>query len=346
MKYPIKRINLCEICNTMNLKNTLFKTQQIIRAAKLPILFLCLMVSQIAYSQSHQNEKRIYLLDVTASMLGKGSVNTPNIFDEVKQKLTNSINDIQSPLTEVVIIPFTDKPHEPIRGRINNRDSLINEINKIDVKRGDTNITDAWIRGVEEIDSLKINYMFLLTDGLHNWGTEKEALYETLKQWETFSEGKYMFAFYVMLTDHAKEMEIAKIVDETNQMWLIESMDVNVSLINSTLKLTANVNQNNSVKLNFTSSNANVFSSDFEFSIALEKNPYYELDNLTINFPARFAQFNLNELMPRIQIPLEKNLKLYIKYDKTKYPLHFFAPEIINFHVINKGVRTMNIREK
>lgn len=235
LHYAIKRVNLCKIHISMNLKNTIFKTQQIIRVAKLSTLLLCLMVSHITYSQSVQNEKRIYLLDVTASMIGKGAVYTPNIFDDVKQKLVNSINNVEIPLTEVVIIPFTDKPHEPIRGRISNRGSLINEINKIDIKRGDTNITDAWIRGVQELDSLQTNYVFLLTDGLHNCGTEKEILYKNLKKWDTLSAGKYMYAFYVMLTPRAKDMEIANIFENTNQMWLIESMDIDVSNLNSQL---------------------------------------------------------------------------------------------------------------
>ncbi|MDH6344294.1 hypothetical protein M2480_003195 [Parabacteroides sp. PFB2-12] len=310
------------------------------------LAFLLLLTSEWVYGQSYQNEKRIYLLDVTASMVGKGEVKTPDIFENVKKELVNTINGIQSPHTEIVVIPFTNKPHEPIRGFIQARDSLINEIGKIEIKRGDTNIADAWKQGVQEIDSTKINYMFLLTDGLHNCGVEKEVLYEQLESWAGISEGKYLFAFYVMLTPNAKEMEIARIVDETNQMWLIESMDVNVTFVNSSINLTANVNQDSNVKVGFSSNNDKIFDDGLEFVISLEDNPYYKLNNFSIDRTLQFASFDLAELLPRMQIPLEYNLKLYIGYDKMKYPLCFFTPEVINFRILNKGVRTMNIREK
>ncbi|MGL5979708.1 MAG: hypothetical protein ACRCZY_02305, partial [Phocaeicola sp.] len=59
------------------------------------LLVLLLLTNGLVYGQSYQNEKRIYLLDVTASMVGKGSVSTPNIFEKVKEKLIETISDIQ-----------------------------------------------------------------------------------------------------------------------------------------------------------------------------------------------------------------------------------------------------------
>ena len=47
-----------------------------------------------------------------------------------------------------------------------------------------------------------------------------------------------------------------------------------------------------------------------------------------------------------MQIPVESDLKLTLHYDKEKYPLVFFTPETIDFHIINRGIRTMTIREK
>ncbi|MGL5937492.1 MAG: vWA domain-containing protein [Phocaeicola sp.] len=309
------------------------------------LLVLLLLTNGLVYGQSYQNEKRIYLLDVTASMVGKGSVSTPNIFEKVKEKLIETISDIQTSNTEITIIPFTDKAFEPIRAYIDERDSLIKQINSIDIKKGDTNIADAWERAIMELDSSKINYIFLLTDGLHNCGEEKEVLYERLKSWQEIAKGKYFFAFYVMLTPNAKEMEIAQIAESTNQMWIIESMDVNVSFISSTLHLTTNVNENNAINITISSNNEKVFDTDLVFNVLLDENPYYELKDLSIDLKQRNISFKLSELMPRIKIPVEFSCNLHLKYDKTKYPLYFFTPEIISFKIQNKGVRNMIIKE-
>lgn len=309
------------------------------------LLLLQLSILLPIYGQSYKMEKRIYIVDVTASMEGKGNVITPNIFSEVKQKLANTIEGISDSTTEIVIIPFTNTPHDAIKGETSRADSLIKEIYDINIKKGDTNIADAWKQGLQELDSHKVNYLFLLTDGLHNCGPSREELYDQLKSWEAISANNYYFAFYVMLTPNAKELEIAQIVNQTRQMWLIESMDVNVSFIQSSLAISANVNQNNKVRIYFDSNKKAIFDENVDFNIELEDNPYYEIYDSRIYWKEGVAEFDIIELKPRMEMPVEYNSKLYIKYDKEKYPLLFFTPEIIDFKILNKGVRTMKIRE-
>lgn len=310
------------------------------------ILLLFLTATLNSSAQTYLTEKRIYLLDVTASMNGKGAVETPDIFDEVKRRLQQSILNLQASETEVVIIPFTKHPFETIEGRVSNADSLATEIGKIKIQKGDTNIADAWNAGVAELDSTKVNYLFLLTDGLHNCGPSADSLYNRLATWKDISDGKYMFSFYVMLTPNAKDMEITKIIEETENMWPIESMDVNVSFINTSLHYSANVNNNKAIRIFFTSNNSPVFDSELQFDIELESNPYYGIKKINNNIQDRYIEFELEELLPRIDLPIECNLKLSFVYDKKKYPLTFFTPEAIDLHIVNKGIRTMNIREK
>lgn len=308
------------------------------------LVFLLLGIESIA--QSYLHEKRIYLLDVTASMIGQGVVETPAIFNDVKEQLKNSLNNIESPNTEIVIVPFTDVPHSPITGFISQKDSLAKEISKIKILRGDTNIADAWMNGVNLLDSTKVNYLFLLTDGLHNCGVEKDSLYNALSDWQYIAKDKYMFAFYVMLTPNAKEMEIMDIIEETDKLWPIESMNVNVSFINSVLSLKSNINNSKKVRIDFTSQTSSVFASGLELDISMEDNPYYRLKACSADISQKYAEIEIEEVVPRIQIPVESDLKLILHYDKEKYPLVFFTPEMIDLHVINRGIRTMTIREK
>lgn len=312
-------------------------------------LLLFILFSLTIYTvgaQPYLNEKRVYLLDVTASMEGRGIVETPNIFDNVKNQLSNALSNITYPQTEIVIVPFTESIFNPIRGNITQIDSLVNEISKIGIEKGDTNIADAWEYGISELDSTKVNYLFLLTDGLHNHGVEKEVLYKRLQEWQYIAKDKYMFAFYVMLTPNAKEMEIIEIIESTNKLWAIESMNVNVSFINSTLNLKSNINNDKKVRIDFSSQNNEVFNSGLQLNIRLEENPFYELCNLNSNIINKYVEFEIKELLPRIQIPIETQQKLYLEYDKEKNPLVFFTPEIINFSIVNKGVRIMTINEK
>ena len=85
------------------------------------------------------------------------------------------------------------------------------------------------------------------------------------------------FAFYVMLTPNAKELEICQVVDETEQMWLIESLDINASLIRTALNQKSNVFENKTIGINFASNNPKVFLEDLEVNFQLEDNPYYKI---------------------------------------------------------------------
>lgn len=309
-------------------------------------LFALLIFPVQVSAQNFLNEKRIYLVDVTASMKGKGAVATPDIFDAVKQQLCQSIDDLNDKSTEVVIIPFTDRAHDVIRGTVQGKDSLMNALNNVAIKKGDTNIVDAWDSGLGELDSTKVNYLFLLTDGLHNCGPEVDSLYSKISSWSDVSAGKYMFAFYVMLTPYAKDTEIVRIIENTRQIWSVESMNVNVSFICTSVNLSANVNHGDPVKLVFTSNNLKIFDESIDIAIRLEDNPYYKIKSYDIDLVNKVAVFSMEELVSRMQIPVDVDLSLYIKYDKGKYPLVFFTPEEIDFHIVNRGLRTMTIKER
>ena len=43
------------------------------------VIFIAMFFSNIAFAQPYLQEKRIYVVDVTGSMEGRGAVETPNI---------------------------------------------------------------------------------------------------------------------------------------------------------------------------------------------------------------------------------------------------------------------------
>ena len=268
-------------------------------------LILCFLFVGEMFAQSPITEKRIYLVDLTGSMEGRGNVPTPNILQTVKDNLEETISNIEDIATEIQIVPFTNTiGKEIISGRISEKESILSSIRSLHTLPGDTNIADAWSYGVSQLDSTKINYLFLLTDGLHNNGPTKEELFERLRAWSNVAKGKYMYAFYVMLTPNAKESEICEIVDSTENMWLIESMNLNTSLVRTSINTRKNVFYNHTASLSFLSNNKNADLSNLCLDISIEDNDYYGIDNVTRSPVGDIYSFDIVEKRPKLQMPL------------------------------------------
>ena len=195
----------------------------------------------------------------------------------------------------MVIIPFTSHTFPEFNGRIAQKDSLIQYISNLSIRKGDTNIADAWAKGVACVDSTKINYIFLLTDGLHNCGPDREVLYDRLRAWGEQSCDKYMFAFYVMLTPDAKEMEICNIVDETSNLWLIESMNIDASLITVPNLIHKNVFNDKTITLQFETNNSYVDLADIGTEFVLEDNSYYQIANVEMSLMSDAFKLDISE---------------------------------------------------
>ena len=302
-----------------------------------------LLLSTCVIAQIPRTEKRIYLVDLTGSMEGKGSVPTPNILQTVKENLAETINNIDDINTEVTIVPFTDRVWNEINGKIANKEDLITEVKALKVLSGDTNIADAWNYGTSLLDSTKINYLFLLTDGLHNNGPTKDTLFERLRSWENIAKGKYNYAFYVMLTPNAKESEICQIVDSTSNMWLIESMDINASLVRTSIAPRKNIYNDNRMSLSFLSNNRKANLDNLGLDLALEENDYYKIENIRKSPIGAIYSFDIVEIAPKMKIPLDTTLTLFFSYDTLANPFLFMTPDNVEFQIVNQGPRILTI---
>lgn len=296
------------------------------------------------FAQSPITEKRIYLVDLTGSMEGRGNVPTPNILQTVKDNLEETINNIEDTATEIQIVPFTNKiGKDIISGRISEKESILSSIRSLHTLSGDTNIADAWSYGVSLLDSTKINYLFLLTDGLHNNGPTKEELFDRLRTWSSMAKGKYMYAFYVMLTPNAKESEICEIIDSTDNMWLIESMNLNTSLVRTSINTRKNVFSNHTASLSFLSNNKNADLNNLGLSVTVEDNDYYDIQNVTKSPVGDIYSFDIVEKRPKLQMPLDTTLTLHFSYDTLANPFVFLTPDKVDFQIVNQGPRTVSI---
>lgn len=117
-------------------------------------------VTALLYASDVQ-EKRIYLVDVSGSMTGKGSVCSADILGKVKDSLVSTINWAPAK-TQFVVIPFTDEVYPMIVGNTGNIVSVLGEISELWERDGNTDLVKAWKTGLLQLDSSKVNYLFLI----------------------------------------------------------------------------------------------------------------------------------------------------------------------------------------
>lgn len=300
--------------------------------------------SSNAKASKFLDERRIYLVDLTRSM--EGFNGNANIFNELKKQLHSAVNTMNDTSSEIIIIPFTDKPHEIYSEKIAHKDSIHNYITRLQTKTGDTNILGAWNKGVDLLHPSKINYMFMLTDGVHNCGEPIDSLYRKLESWHAETSGKYQFAFYVLLSEKAREQEICRIVDSSKQMWLVPSMNINTDFILGSMNLSVNIINNNKSRLHLTCTNPEIFNQGFRFKISIPENKYYKIVNAseTIDKDGNVL-FEIKKLKPQKDLPVSYKTAIKIDYDRQKFPFVFFTPEEYNLNIVNVGTRIMNIKK-
>lgn len=297
-----------------------------------------------AKADKKMNEQRIYLVDLTRSM--EGFNGSENIFSTVKNNLKTAISAISDTSTLVTIIPFTDKPLEVYSNKVSNRDSIINYVTNLKTQKGDTNILGAWKKGESLLNDSKINYMFMLTDGIHNYGEPIDSLYKALTSWEDKTKGKYQFAFYVMLTKDAEQQQIWNIANRTKQMWPIRSMNINTDFVLGKMNLTVNIINNNRVKIYLPCTNPEIFNNGFSFKLTMPDNEYYRIVNSAnqIDKDGMYS-FEIQRLKSQKELPVSYKTSLNVNYDKVNHPMVFFTPEEFNLNIVNVGTRVMYIKK-
>ena len=298
--------------------------------------------SNLAKGERETEERRIYLLDLTRSM--EGFNGNEDIFQAVKNQLKNAIINLQDTTTEIIFIPFTNTTFEPYVNTISEKDSILAYINRLQTKKGDTNILSAWKKGKELLEPSKINYMFMLTDGIHNSGEPIDSLYEELNRWYPEVKDTYNFSFYVLLTENAREKEICKIIDISKQMWLVPTMNINTNFIRGQRNLSANIIKTNKIRIHLNTMDPEIFNQGFKFKISVPQNEYYRIVNATEQIDKDgYITFEIEKLKEQKDLPISYQTKLSIEYDKEKFPLVFFTPDEYNFKIVNVGSRKMTI---
>ena len=305
-------------------------------------------------------EKRIYILDVSPSMVGQGTLSGVKIFPIVKSNLRATIENIEDENTEVEIIPFADKVlnNNIISGKISLKDSLLlPKIESLDVDFSSkkTNIIDAWKFGVSRLDTTKVNYLFLLTDGIQNDGQKIEKLYNLLEKWE--QENSY--AFYIMLTKNADSEGIRKVAEKTDNMWALRTMDINACFLKTPRNLSCNVFGNKPVEISFSTNNKKADLSALRPKVSLSDNNLYSVGEdisfgpIVDSSSNKYScSFPIEELLGHMDMPLDTTITLTITnpelpgQQEDSPSFIFFTPEKFNLKIDNFGPRRVKVLQE
>ena len=187
-------------------------------------LVITLLLSCLGFSAAAQRERNyIYLFDCTQSMSGFQH-KSPDIWEYTKKYLKNDI-ERQSPNSVIHIVPFQNSafPDITFTRKDFDWDKVNKQLDDYEKTISFTNICSAWTRGIQLLDPNKDNYMFLLTDG----GNSKQygdvpAVCNQIRQWCSHQNS---YAFYVMLTDQARDPRLKEAASECERVKLIDAND-------------------------------------------------------------------------------------------------------------------------
>ena len=290
------------------------------------ILFSAILVQGFSQQPNFQDKKNIYLLDVTLSMFGYNG--GPDIFDDVRDELISSINSIQNPSTEIVLVTFQDQilhTWSAYAGK-NGKAEIIRQLEDIvkkDLGVTSTNIYDAWLQGKELVDPQKLNVIYLLTDGVHNTSNPtKQNLYDEVERWDEFAGNKDYYAFLVELIDAAKDEQLREKIRQTPKTQVISGIDFFVLSMKDNQPI-LNLYDDLSFNLDFIGDQIDDTPKDFHFSLQFTDE----------NFELKQSNYKLSEKPFQIEIKPKKAISaihdipkeewlvpVKIDFDRTQYP--------------------------
>ena len=312
----------------------------------------------LAQQSRFKNERRIYLWDVTLSMKGFKE-KTPDIYDKVITALEKDINSIIDEQTEIWVLPFQTNILERwnVKATITGKKEIIGKIKTFDNK--DVTNTNITVPMTEVMNSLikpdKRNVLILLTDGEQNAKNYPlETLLDVIRKWCDFAEKNDAYAFYVMLTQFAKNDRLIEAIDGACRMYKGEGTDFNfVELLpQDNIKYNIKDDMGKKIPLKVDCKKRVTIPEDLKIRCYCEPNPYLDIDQLTVVKNGMIAL----ELKPKQNydslkqvLPIDTNEKIILHFDvenEDLYPLVSLLNKECSLELINKPEKILKVYVK
>lgn len=232
---------------TYNEIQTMISLKKKLMIGAIPMLFLLAGLSDIS-ARTYKQERRIYLWDVSISMVGAtaevaykgyepprdrtspsykynegyGYYNAAgDIFVKTRNALVESIRSIKDEKCEIVVIPYVGTMQTPMvawNAKPSSKETLISQIEAWDnLAKGGNEGGTCLEQVINTYEDAKYNRVILLTDG-RDYSAEK--LKKIINEWEVNLPGKYRDdrLVYAILSESAMSSnnEIVSMIDAKN----------------------------------------------------------------------------------------------------------------------------------
>ena len=180
------------------------------------ILLLLFCLSSMAQEKAPK-ERYTYVWDVTRSMVGYGD-NNPDIYDEVRELIIKDIKKIPESIeTEICVVAFRGglegkgyKVWKAVADR-NGKKHIEKVMNDFETTEDDAGITNTYTALKHVVDNIlspqTMDYLKIMTDGGCD---EYDSLKAMFSEWCETKKEKKVFAYYITLTDKARESVYGK----------------------------------------------------------------------------------------------------------------------------------------
>lgn len=309
-----------------------------------------------AQNPQFKNERRIYLWDVTLSMKGfEGK--TPDIYEEVVKAIKTDINSISDEDTEIIVLPFQTSILEEWKEKATEQGKK-NIIQKIEKYKNNqvtnTNICLPLTTVMQKyISKEKRNVLLLLTDGKHTPTAEypKDCLIELIRQWCEFASQNDSYAFYVMLTQFAKDEELIRVINESCRINAVEGTNINfIELYPYTIGKYNIKDDEGKTWLAKVESKKNIRIPDgIKIKLKVIDDKYFDVDTIVdlkdysfkFNLRQRYTYEELKEILPDEE---NRHVRIAISIaNQQEFPLVSLLLDEIDFEYVYKPEKTLKI---
>ena len=202
------------------------------------LIFTILIFLPLAVKGQILKERRVYYIDCSFSMKING------IWDLVRDKLKEAIEKVNDETTEILVCPYAYDMNSSVKAYRElatqcGKDKLKSIIDNLPMTKSTMTYHEMPLRDFynNRVSSDRINYVFLMTDGMtdHNKGTDPFP--RELNTWHSIFKDKHVYGFYVILHEKAKNYKAALDViglestQRTHHLWAVETTDVNINLV-------------------------------------------------------------------------------------------------------------------
>lgn len=354
---------------------------------RLLLILVCILIQAVnvlAQTSVPQKERRIYLWDVSGSLLSKEkTIDIYNgqplptyeagngLWNKLKESLVSSIDQLEDdPQNEIIVIPFYDEICEVIQDKSSEtgKKNIIDKIKTFEYN-GRGGRTDL-IKPLQAFESIVkqdcheyINYMFFYTDGAHETikNIPEFDCAKVIERINNFNEyatarGNYIYRFYYLVSPIADKLgNIKQEEADWKKFWVIDDINVKIKYIGlDNTAINYNVCDNpskgiihDSYKNIYLTNDGKHFTGDISFDVS--NNEYYTVDCIKSNNDSAITiKVKIREGVNKEKLPKHSSIKVNVKLNRTEdeHRYYYLLDQYFYIHCIHTPERNVSLSFK